>query len=54
MALVVKNTPTNAGDTKDALGLIPGLERTPVGRNGNLSSILGKFDEQRSLLGSSP
>ena len=40
MALVVKNLPTNAGDTKDAVGLILGLERTPVERNGNLSSIL--------------
>ena len=28
MALVVKNLPANAGDTKDS-GLIPGLERSP-------------------------
>ena len=32
--LVVKNMPGNAGDIRDA-GLIPGLERSPGGRNGN-------------------
>ena len=32
--LVVKNMPGNAGDIRDA-GLIPGLERSTGGRNGN-------------------
>ena len=31
---VVKNPPDNAGDTRDA-GLIPGLERSYGGGNGN-------------------
>ena len=31
---VVKNSPTNAGDTGDT-GSIPGLERSPGERNGN-------------------
>ena len=35
VALVVKNPPANAGDVRDA-GLIPGLGRSPGGRNGNL------------------
>ena len=35
MALVVKNSPPNAGDRRDA-GLIPGLGRYPGGRHGNL------------------
>ena len=30
---MVKKPPANAGDTRDA-GLIPGLERSPGGRNG--------------------
>ena len=34
MALVVKNPPANAGDTRDA-GSIPGLGRPPGGGNGN-------------------
>ena len=34
MALVVKNPPANAGDTRDT-GLIPGLERSPGGGHGN-------------------
>ena len=32
---VVRNLPTNAGDSRDA-GSIPGLERSPGIRNGNL------------------
>ena len=32
---MVKNPPANAGSTRD-LGLIPGLERSPGGENGNL------------------
>ena len=35
VALVVKNPPTNAGDIRD-VSSIPGLERSPVGGNGNL------------------
>ena len=31
---MVKNLPANAGDAGD-MGLIPGLERLPGGRNGN-------------------
>ena len=34
MALVVKNLPANAGDTRD-VGLIPGLRRSPGGGHGN-------------------
>ena len=35
VALVVKNSPANAGDTGDA-GSIPGLGRSPGEGNGNL------------------
>ena len=31
---VINNSPANAGDTGD-VGLIPGLRRSPGGRNGN-------------------
>ena len=34
MALVVKNQPVNAGDTRDE-GSIPGLGRSPGGGNSN-------------------
>ena len=34
VAPVVKNLPANAGDIRDS-GLIPGLERSPGGGNGN-------------------
>jgi len=34
VALVVKNLPANAGDTKD-MGTIPGLGRFPGKRDGN-------------------
>ena len=34
MVLIVKNTPANAGDIRDA-GLIPGLGRSPGGGHGN-------------------
>ena len=33
-ALIVKNLPANAGDTRDA-GSIRGLQRSPGGENGN-------------------
>ena len=42
---VVKNPPTNAGDSRDT-GLIPGSGRSPGGGNGNLL--------QRHLVGYSP
>ena len=35
LALVVKNPPACAGDVRDA-GLIPGLGRSPGGRDGNI------------------
>jgi len=35
VALLVKNPPSNAGDTRD-IGSIPGPERSPEGGNGNL------------------
>ena len=35
VVLVVKNTPANAGDVRDA-GLIPGSGRSPGGGHGNL------------------
>ena len=35
MALVVKNTPANAGDTRD-VGWIPGSGKSPGGGHGNL------------------
>ena len=38
MALVVKNLPANAGDTRD-MGLIPGLRRAPGGGHGNSSFL---------------
>ena len=34
VALVVKDSPANAGDVRDA-GLTPGLGRSPGGENGN-------------------
>ena len=34
VALLVKNPPASAGDTRD-MGLIPGLGRSPGGGNGN-------------------
>ena len=34
VALVVKNSPANAGDIRD-MGSIPGLERSPAGGHGN-------------------
>ena len=34
VALVIKNSPANAGDVRDA-GLIPGSGRSPTGKHGN-------------------
>ena len=55
MALVVKNSPANAGDIRD-LGSIPGLGRSPGGRHGNpfQYSVPGKSHGQRSLAGYGP
>ena len=39
MALVIKNWPANAGNTRDA-GSIPGSERSPGGGHTTHSSIL--------------
>ena len=54
-ALVVKNTPANAGDVREA-GSIPGSGRSPGGRNGNplQFSCLENPHGQRSLMGYSP
>ena len=51
----MKNSPANAGDTRDA-GLIPGLGRSPGGGHGNplQYSCLGKSHGQKSLVGYSP
>ena len=53
---VVKNSPANAGDTRDP-GLIPGSERSPREGNGNplqYSCLPEIFHGQRSLVDSSP
>ena len=49
MALVVKNPPANAGDIRDA-DSIPGLGRSPGGRNGNplQNSCLGNPMDRRA------
>ena len=49
---VVKNLPANAGDTRD-VSLVPGLERSSGGGNGNPGqySCLEKIHKQRSLMG---
>ena len=55
MALVAKNTPINARDLR-AMGLIPGLGRSPGGGRGNplQYSCLENFHGQRSLAGYGP
>ena len=54
MALMVKNPPANAGDSRDTVS-IHGSGRSPGVGNGNpLRYILGKFHGQRSLTGYSP
>ena len=52
MALVVKNLPTNAGDTRDPCS-IAGLGRSPGGGNGNplQYSCLENSMDKRSLMG---
>ena len=52
VALVVKNPPANAGDTRDS-GLIPGSERSDGWRPTPVF-LPGKFRGQSSLLGCSP
>ena len=55
VALVVKNPPANAGDTRDA-GLIPGSGRSHGGGHGNplQYSCLEKSQGQSGLEGYSP
>ena len=54
VTLVEKNSPANAGDTRD-MGLSPGSGRSPGVGSSNHSSILAcKFHGQRSLEGCSP
>ena len=55
VAQVLKNPPTNAGDTGN-MGLIPGSRKSPgVGNDNPLQYVcLGKFHGQRSLAGYSP
>ena len=52
---MVKNTPFNARDLR-AMGLIPGLGRSPGGEHGNplQYSCLENFHGQRSLAGYGP
>ena len=51
MALVVKNPPANAGDTRDS-GLIPGSGRYPKEGHGN--PVPGESHGKKSLMGYSP
>ena len=55
MALVVKNSPANAGDIKDT-GSVPGLRRSPGGKHWQPApvSLPGESHGQRSLVGCSP
>ena len=55
VALVVKNLPANAGDTR-GVGSIPGLGRSPGGRHDNpfQYSCLENPQRQRGLAGYSP
>ena len=54
MALMVKNAPANAGDSRDTVS-IHGSGRSPGVGNGNpLQYILGKCHGQRGLVGYSP
>ena len=53
VAQLVKNLPTNAGDTRD-MGLILGSERSPKEGNGNplqYSYLENSMHGQRSLVG---
>ena len=50
---MVKNPPANAGGVRDT-GSIPGWGRSPEEEMATHSSILGKFHEQRSMVGYSP
>ena len=53
--LVVKNLPTNAGDTGD-VGSIPGSERVPWRRAWKSTPVflLGEPRGQRSMVGAGP
>ena len=48
--IMVKNPPANAGDIRD-VNPIPGLGRSPGGRNGNSVILPGESQGQRSLAG---
>ena len=52
VALVVKNPPANAGDTRE-VGSIPGLGRSPGGGNWQPAPVFlpGESHGQRSLVG---
>ena len=54
-ALVVKNSPTNAGDIRD-MGSISGSGRSPEGKAWQPTPVFlpGESHEQRSLVGYSP
>ena len=55
VALVVRNSPANAGDIRDT-GSIPGLGRFPGGGNGKPTPVFlpREAHEQRSLAGYDP
>ena len=56
VALVIKNLPASAGDTRDT-GSIPGLGRSPGEGNGNslqYSCLENSMDRGSSLVGYSP
>ena len=53
MALVVKNSPANAGDIRD-MGSIPGSGRSPGEGNGNPVFLPGESHGLRSLVDYSP
>ena len=53
VALVVKNTPANAGDLRDS-GSIPGSGRSPAGGKGNLLQYSSRDSSMDSLAVYSP
>ena len=53
VALVIKNSPANAGDIRDA-GSIPGLGRSPGGGQPTPVLLPGESHGQRILVGYSP
>ena len=55
MALVVKNSPANAGGIRET-GSIPGSGKSPGGGHDNLTPVFlsGESHGERSLVGNSP